>query len=89
MKTYICTFKDLLIRESIQISATVFRRDMRPFGINVSIVEPGFFNTNLTRLDLIEADLRRLWSRLPQGDRDSYGPTYFDDCECKSRLLDY
>lgn len=67
----------------------VFRRNMQAFGISVSIVEPGFFKTNVTRLDLIEADLRRLWSCLPQGVRDSYGPAYFDDCECESRLLDY
>lgn len=67
----------------------VFRRNMQEFGISVSIVEPGFFKTNVTRLDLIEADLRRLWSRLPQGVRDSYGAAYFDDCECESRLLDY
>ncbi|XP_029692262.1 retinol dehydrogenase 1 [Takifugu rubripes] len=55
------------------------RRNMQEFGVSVSIVEPGFFKTNVTRLDLIEADLRRLWSRLPQGVRDSYGPAYFDD----------
>lgn len=65
---------------------TVFRRNMQPFGVGVSIIEPGFFKTNVTRLDVIEADLRRLWSRLPQGVRDSYGPAYFDDCECESRL---
>lgn len=62
---------------------------MQGFGIKVSIVEPGFFKTNVTRLDLIEADLRRLWDRLPRSVRDSYGPAYFDDCECESRLLDY
>lgn len=59
---------------------------MQPFGLKVSIIEPGFFKTNVTRLDLIEADLRRLWSRLPEGVRHSYGPAYFDDCE--SRLFD-
>lgn len=57
------------------------RLNMKPFGISVSIIEPGFFKTNVTRLDLIEADLRRLWSRLPQSVKDSYGPTYFDECE--------
>lgn len=57
------------------------RLNMKPFGISVSIIEPGFFKTNITRLDLIEADLRRLWDRLPQEVKDSYGPTYFDECE--------
>ncbi|XP_044072149.1 retinol dehydrogenase 1 [Siniperca chuatsi] len=55
------------------------RRDMQHFGIKVSIIEPGFFKTGVTRLDLIEADLRRLWTRLPQDVKDSYGATFFDD----------
>ncbi|KAG8000684.1 Retinol dehydrogenase 7 [Nibea albiflora] len=57
------------------------RRDMQHFGIKVSIIEPGFFKTAVTRIDLINADLKRLWSRLSQDIKDSYGPTYFDDCE--------
>lgn len=66
--------------------ATVFllaslRLNMKPFGVSVSIIEPGFFRTNITRLDLIEADLRRLWDRLPQEVKDSYGSAYFDECE--------
>lgn len=56
---------------------------MHPFGIKVSIIEPGFFKTGVTRLDLIEADLKRLWTRLPQDVKDSYGETYLDDCEWK------
>ncbi|XP_028992939.1 retinol dehydrogenase 1 isoform X1 [Betta splendens] len=55
------------------------RRDMHHFGIKVSIIEPGFFKTAVTRLDLIEADLKRLWTRLPAHVRDSYGATYCDD----------
>lgn len=57
---------------------------MKPFGVSVSIIEPGFFRTNITRLDLIEADLRRLWSRLPEPVKASYGPTYLDECEWKT-----
>ncbi|XP_019110810.2 retinol dehydrogenase 1 [Larimichthys crocea] len=55
------------------------RRDMQHFGIKVSIIEPGFFKTAVTQIDLINADLKRLWTRLPQDIKDSYGPTYFDD----------
>ena len=54
---------------------------MHPFGIKVSIIEPGFFKTNVTSLDLINADLRRMWTRLPQDVKDSYGPAYIDECE--------
>lgn len=59
----------------------VTRRDMQHFGIKVSIIEPGFFKTNVTRTDLIDADLRRRWARLPQDVKDSYGAAYFDECE--------
>uniref|UniRef100_A0A3P9AH51 Retinol dehydrogenase 1 n=1 Tax=Esox lucius TaxID=8010 RepID=A0A3P9AH51_ESOLU len=55
------------------------RRDMHHFGVKVSIIEPGFFKTNVTRLDIIEADLERLWNRLPEEVRHSYGPTFFDE----------
>ena len=59
------------------------RKDMKAFGVKVSIIEPGFFKTAVTRLDLIEADLRRLWTRLPQDVQASYGATYLEDCEWK------
>ncbi|XP_045910474.1 retinol dehydrogenase 1 [Micropterus dolomieu] len=55
------------------------RRNMQQFGIKVSIIEPGFFKTAVTQLDLIEGDLKRLWNRLPQDVKDSYGATYIDD----------
>ncbi|XP_068184632.1 retinol dehydrogenase 1 isoform X2 [Antennarius striatus] len=55
------------------------RVGMQPFGIKVSIIEPGFFKTAVTQRDLIEADLKRLWSRLPPDVKDSYGPAYFDE----------
>lgn len=59
------------------------RRNMKQFGIKVSIIEPGFFKTAVTQLDLIEGDLKRLWNRLPQDVKDSYGATYINDCEWK------
>lgn len=52
---------------------------MQHFGLKVSIIEPGFFKTGATRLDLIEADLKRLWDRLPEEAKNSYGETFFDE----------
>ncbi|XP_068429136.1 retinol dehydrogenase 1 [Clinocottus analis] len=68
-----------LSKWGVEAFSDSLRRDMRPFGIKVSIIEPGFFKTAVTRLDLIEADLRRLWTSLPEDVKDSYGKTYFDD----------
>ncbi|XP_036965472.1 retinol dehydrogenase 1 [Acanthopagrus latus] len=67
-----------LSKFGVEAFSDSLRINMQPFGIKVSIIEPGFFKTAVTRLDIIEADLKRLWSRLPQEVKDSYGPTYFD-----------
>ncbi|XP_042350375.1 retinol dehydrogenase 7-like [Plectropomus leopardus] len=68
-----------LSKWGVEAFSDSLRRDMRPFGIQVSIIEPGFFKTAVTSLDGIEADLRRLWTRLPQDVKDSYGDAYFDE----------
>ncbi|KAM6979203.1 retinol dehydrogenase 1 [Tautogolabrus adspersus] len=68
-----------LSKWGVEAFSDSLRRDMKQFGVKVSIIEPGFFKTGVTQLDLIEADLRRLWARLPQDVKDSYGATYFDD----------
>ncbi|XP_057707768.1 retinol dehydrogenase 1 [Corythoichthys intestinalis] len=68
-----------LSKWGVEAFSDSLRRDMKHFGIKVSIIEPGFFKTNVTRLDLIEADLKRLWTRLPQQVRKSYGDSYLND----------
>ncbi|KAM4626253.1 retinol dehydrogenase 5-like [Discoglossus pictus] len=53
------------------------RRDMQHFGVKVSIIEPGFFKTGVTSLEIIEKDLNRLWDRLEPDVKVSYGEKYF------------
>ncbi|XP_062389957.1 retinol dehydrogenase 1 [Sardina pilchardus] len=67
-----------LSKYGVEAFSDSLRRDMKHFGIKVSIIEPGFFKTAVTRLDLIDADLQRLWDRLPSDVRDSYGPKYLE-----------
>ncbi|NWY91887.1 RDH7 dehydrogenase, partial [Loxia curvirostra] len=57
----------------IEAFSDSLRRDMRHFGVKVSIVEPGFFKTNVTDLDSLEAALRQRWERLEPATRSSYG----------------
>ncbi|XP_067371686.1 retinol dehydrogenase 1 [Channa argus] len=68
-----------LSKWGVEAFSDSLRRDMYHFGIKVSIIEPGFFKTGVTQLDLIEADLRRLWTRLPQHVKDSYGAAYLNE----------
>lgn len=75
------TAKKLALKRSMVHLLRLLRRDMQHFGIKVSIIEPGFFKTGVTRVDLINADLRRLWTRLSEDVKDSYGAAYFDKCK--------
>ncbi|XP_054471270.1 dehydrogenase/reductase SDR family member 9 isoform X2 [Anoplopoma fimbria] len=52
------------------------RLNMAPFGIKVSCIEPGFFKTNVTDVEIMQKNLRKLWDRLPQNVKDEYGPGY-------------
>ncbi|XP_061688467.1 retinol dehydrogenase 5 [Syngnathoides biaculeatus] len=54
------------------------RRDINYFGVNVCIIEPGFFKTAVTSLEPIESELHRLWNQLSPEVQASYGDKYLD-----------
>ncbi|XP_055086737.1 retinol dehydrogenase 1 [Periophthalmus magnuspinnatus] len=68
-----------LSKYGVEAFSDSLRRDMQDFGIKVSIIEPGFFKTAVTNAKTIEADLKRLWTRLPQDVKDTYGTTYMQE----------
>ncbi|NP_001088084.1 retinol dehydrogenase 7, gene 2 L homeolog precursor [Xenopus laevis] len=59
------------------------RREMRPFGVKVSIVEPGFFKTQITNTDLVNQSLEKAWNNTTEEIRQSYGQEYFEK-SCKA-----
>ncbi|XP_058678157.1 retinol dehydrogenase 5 [Ammospiza caudacuta] len=71
----------------IEAFSDSLRRDMRHFGVKVSIVEPGFFKTNVTDLDSLEASLRQRWERLEPATRSSYGEQFLPQYLRVQRLL--
>uniref|UniRef100_UPI00398F6BFF retinol dehydrogenase 7-like isoform X1 n=2 Tax=Pristiophorus japonicus TaxID=55135 RepID=UPI00398F6BFF len=54
------------------------RRDMSTFGVKVLCIEPGFFKTTITNVDITAEHLKKLWIRLPQDVKEDYGADYLD-----------
>ncbi|NXU93887.1 RDH1 dehydrogenase, partial [Xiphorhynchus elegans] len=52
------------------------RLEMRPFGVKVSMIEPGYFKTMITNVENLEKNFVAVWKKLPEEIRMSYGEAY-------------
>lgn len=55
---------------------------MWPFGIKVSIIEPGIFKTNITNPDLLITDMNAHWDQLSSEIKNQYGTENFEKSKC-------
>lgn len=49
------------------------RREMRPFGISVHLVEPGFFKTQMVQMEQYAKELNTQWDVLGKEQQEAYG----------------
>ncbi|XP_061224728.1 retinol dehydrogenase 16-like [Neopsephotus bourkii] len=52
------------------------RLEMRNFGVKVSIIEPGYFQTNITNGENIQKHFLAVWEKLPEEIKADYGEGY-------------
>lgn len=65
----------------LQFSSLCCSLNMKPFGVKVACIEPGFFKTHVTDIVVMENGLKKLWDRLPQEVKDDYGQSFLELCK--------
>ncbi|KAF1770749.1 hypothetical protein GCK72_002572 [Caenorhabditis remanei] len=65
----------------------VIRQELRPFGISVHILEPGFFDTPLINRQKIDAEISEAWEQAPSDVKKEYGEKFFNDARQSTQLF--
>ncbi|XP_075190564.1 retinol dehydrogenase 7-like [Anomaloglossus baeobatrachus] len=61
----------------VEVFSDALRQELSDFGVKVSIVEPGAFNTSMTILPFIKKSIEDKWQMLPAETKKIYGEEYF------------
>lgn len=56
-----------------------FRRELKPFGIKCSMLEPGGFRTCIISHDFVKNCVERAWNRLSDEVKEEYGEKYKEE----------
>ncbi|KAM6154229.1 17-beta-hydroxysteroid dehydrogenase type 6-like [Erethizon dorsatum] len=62
----------------VEAFSDILRRELKEFGVKVSIVAPGFFSTGMTNVPLCLEEIKQAWNETPTHIKESYGQKFFD-----------
>ncbi|XP_068123608.1 retinol dehydrogenase 7-like [Hyperolius riggenbachi] len=66
---------------AVEAFSDSLRRDMREFGVKVSIIEPGAFQTQMIcHQDPFLNKLKQQWEKLPAKIKEDYGEDFYKQC---------
>ncbi|XP_063808520.1 retinol dehydrogenase 7-like [Pseudophryne corroboree] len=63
----------------IEAFSDSLRRELRPFGVRISIIAPGYFKTGLNDMKWMKDTLKNIWRDVHPEIKHSYGEKYFND----------
>ena len=67
-----------ITKYGVEAFSDALRREMRPWGIKVSIMEPGAFQTEITEPLAREKQMRQGWHNLSDELKREYGKEYLE-----------
>ena len=67
-----------MTKYGVEAFSDALRREMQPWGIKVSMLEPGSFLTNICDPDVFERQLREAWNTLSDEPKNEYGEEYLN-----------
>lgn len=67
-----------MTKYGVEAFSDALRREMQPWGIKVSMLEPGSFLTNICAPNVFEQQLRQAWNMLSDELKNEYGEEYLN-----------
>ena len=68
-----------MTKYGVEAFSDALRREMYPWGVKVSILEPGAFRTNINQPSIIEKNLKEAWENLDDQLKEEYGEEYLKE----------
>ncbi|XP_018425094.1 PREDICTED: retinol dehydrogenase 16-like [Nanorana parkeri] len=77
-RVVICGGGYCLSKYGVESFSDSLRREMIPFGVKVSIIEPGYFRTGMCDPNHFLENVKRCWEKSPDEVRKTYGQAFFE-----------
>ena len=71
----------------VEAFSDALRRELSPSGVKVSVIEPGFFRTNITNKDNLRWQWEGLWDELDDSLKEEYGHDFYQTSKDRDSLI--
>ena len=71
----------------VEAFSDALRRELSPSGVKVSVIEPGFFRTNITNKDNLRGQWEGLWDELDDSLKEEYGHDFYQTSKYRDSLI--